>query len=164
MKRKRLIATVVLILVVGFGAMLYGTSQGNAQKAPDFTLQDIDGNPVTLSDFEGKVIILDFWATWCGPCRMEIPGFVDLQDRYADDVVIVGVSLDQGGPADVVPFAKEYNINYPVVYGNGNVVQQWGGIRGIPTTFVIDRDFRVQRKYVGYQSHTVFEKDIQDLM
>jgi len=160
MKRNKIIASSVAILFVIFGVFMIGTTSVSAQEAPDFTLTDLDGQKVSLSDFKGKVIIVDFWATWCGPCKMEIPSFIQLQDDYKDDVVILGVSLDQGGPKVVVPFAKKMNINYPIVYGDGSVVQAYGGIRGIPTTFVIDRDFNIQRKYVGYTDHKVFEKDI----
>ena len=160
MKRNKIIASSAAILFVIFGVFMIGTTSVSAQEAPDFTLTDLDGQKVSLSDFKGKVIIVDFWATWCGPCKMEIPSFIQLQDDYKDDVVILGVSLDQGGPKVVVPFAKKMNINYPIVYGDGSVVQAYGGIRGIPTTFVIDRDFNIQRKYVGYTDHKVFEKDI----
>lgn len=160
MKKNKLIASSVAVLFVMFGIFMIGTTSVSAQTAPDFTLTDINGKQVSLSDYKGKVILLDFWATWCGPCRMEIPSFIQLQDEYEDDVVVLGISLDQGGPKDVVPFAKKMNINYPVVYGDGNVVQAYGGVRSIPTTFVIDRDFNIQRKYVGYTDHKVFEKDI----
>ena len=160
MKKKKIIASTAAIALVLFGLVTIGTTSVSAQEAPDFTLTDLNGDEFSLSDHKGKVIILDFWATWCGPCRMEIPGFVELQDKYGDDVVVVGVSLDKGGPKAVVPFAKEYEINYPVVYGDGTVVQAYGGIRGIPTTFIIDRNFNIQRKYVGYKPHSVFESDI----
>jgi len=160
MKRNKIIASSAAILFVIFGIFMIGTTSVSAQSAPDFTLTDLDGQKVSLSDYKGKVIIVDFWATWCGPCKMEIPSFIKLQEDYKDDVVVLGISLDQGGPKVVVPFAKKMNINYPIVYGDGSVVQAYGGVRGIPTTFVIDRDFNIQRKYVGYTDHKVFEKDI----
>lgn len=160
MKKNKIIASAAAVIFVIFGIFMIGTTSVSAQEAPDFTLTDLEGNEVSLSDFKGKVIIIDFWATWCGPCKMEIPSFIKLQEDYQDDVVILGVSLDQGGPKAVVPFAKKMNINYPIVYGDGSVVQAYGGIRGIPTTFVVDRDFNIQRKYVGYTDHKVFEKDI----
>ena len=160
MNKNKIIASAAAVLFVVFGIFMIGTSSVSAQEAPDFTLTDLEGNKVSLSDFKGKVIIVDFWATWCGPCKMEIPSFIKLQDDYQDDVVVLGVSLDQGGPGVVVPFAEKMNINYPIVYGDGSVVQAYGGIRGIPTTFVIDRDFNIQRKYVGYRDHSVFEEDI----
>jgi len=160
MKKNRLIASTAAAVFVAFGIFMIGTTSVSAQRAPDFTLTDLEGQKVTMSDYEGKIIILDFWATWCGPCKMEIPSFIKLQEDYKDDVVVLGVSLDQGGPRTVVPFAREMKINYPVVFGDGQVVQDYGGIRSIPTTFVIDRDFSIQRKYVGYTDHSVFEKDI----
>jgi cytochrome c biogenesis protein CcmG/thiol:disulfide interchange protein DsbE len=164
MKRNKWIFITMALAIIGFGAMLYATGGTKAQTAPDFTLQDLDGNPVSLSDYEGKVIMVNFWATWCGPCRMEIPGFIELQNTYSNDLVIVGVSMDQGGPRVVEPFVEKNGINYPVVYGNGQVATAYGGIRGIPTTFIIDRDFKIQRKYVGYQANSVFENDIVSLM
>ncbi|NQV50654.1 MAG: TlpA family protein disulfide reductase [Candidatus Marinimicrobia bacterium] len=160
MKKNKIIASSAAILFVIFGLLMIGTTSVEAQEAPNFTLTDLNGQKVSLSDFKGKVIIVDFWATWCGPCKMEIPSFIKLQEDYKDDVVILGISLDQSGPKAVVPFAKKMNINYPIVYGDGSVVQAYGGVRGIPTTFVIDRDFNIQRKYVGYTDHKVFEKDI----
>lgn len=160
MKKNKIIAGSAALLIVVFTVFMVGTSTVSAQEAPDFTLTDMEGQQVSLSDYKGKIIILDFWATWCGPCRMEIPSFIELQDQYEEDVVVLGVSLDQDGPRAVIPFAKKMGINYPVVYGNGTVTQAYGGIRGIPTTFVIDKDFNIQRKYVGYTDHAVFEKDI----
>lgn len=160
MKKNKIIASTAAILFVLAGIFTIGTTSASAQEAPDFTLTDINGQEVSLSDFKGKIILVDFWATWCGPCKMEIPSFIKLQEDYKDDVVILGISLDQGGPQVVVPFAEKMNINYPIVYGDGTVVKAFGGVRGIPTTFVIDRDFNIQRKYVGYTDHSVFEKDI----
>lgn len=160
MKKNRIITgTAVFILLIA-GILTIGVSPALAKEAPNFTLTDTNGEEVSLSDYKGKVIILDFWATWCGPCRMEIPSFIKLQDDYNEDVVILGVSLDRGGPSVVEPFAEKNGINYPIVYGNSSVVQAYGGIKGIPTTFVIDREFNIQRKYVGYTKHDVFEKDI----
>lgn len=163
MKKNKIIASTAAIIFVIFGIFMIGTTSVSAQEAPDFTLTDIEGKQITLSDYKGKVILLDFWATWCGPCKMEIPSFIQLQNDYKDDIVVLGVSLDQGGPSAVVPFAEKMNINYPIVYGNGTVVQAYGGVRGIPTTFVIDQDFNIHRKYVGYQDHQVFENDILEL-
>ncbi|MCF7796551.1 MAG: TlpA family protein disulfide reductase [Lentisphaeria bacterium] len=162
-KKKMLTAVVSVIAVIGVFAIL-GTTTSSAQTAPDFSLPDINGKAVSLSEFEGKIVIVDFWATWCGPCKMEIPGFVKLQEKYKDDLVIIGISLDQNGPKAVVPFAQEYKINYPVVYGNGEVVKAYGGVNGIPTTFVIDRKGNIQRKYVGYRADSVFEADIKELL
>ncbi|NQV15421.1 TlpA family protein disulfide reductase [bacterium] len=160
MKHNKIITSTAAIIFLIAGLLTFGSSHALAKMAPDFTLTDTNGEEISLSDFKGKVIIVDFWATWCGPCRMEIPSFIELQKQYGDDVVILGVSLDKGGPSAVLPFAEKNGINYPIVYGNNSVTQAYGGIRGIPTTFVIDREFNIQRKYVGYTKHDVFEKDI----
>lgn len=135
------------------------------KKAPDFTLQDLEGKPFSLSALEGKVIILDFWATWCPPCRAEIPHFIALYDQYkSDGLEVIGVALDRGGANVVKPFAKDLEINYPILIGNQEVTEDYGGIRGIPTTFVIDREGRIVEKFVGYREKEVFESAIQGLL
>lgn len=134
-------------------------SWGNA---PDFTLPLINGGTLTLSSLQGKVIIVNFFATWCPPCRMEIPDFVALQTHYAaQGLAIVGVALDE--QQAVVPFAKEMNINYDVVIGDQQVAESYGGIRGIPTTFIIDRTGNIVSKHSGFTDKATFEKEIQAL-
>ncbi|MBM3839549.1 MAG: TlpA family protein disulfide reductase [Verrucomicrobia bacterium] len=128
-------------------------------------LKDVDGKPVKSSDFAGKVVILDFWATWCGPCRQEIPGFVELQKQYGKEgLVIVGVSLDDQGPKIVKPFMKKYEINYPIVMDDGKTADLFGGVEAIPTTFVIDREGKIAHKHVGYAPKNQFEKEIKALL
>jgi len=113
-------------------------SQGTP--APNFALTSTDGKTVKLSDFRGKVVVLDFWATWCPPCKAEIPDFIKLYSKYKKDgFQMLGISVDQGGLGAVLPFMKEYGINYPIVLADNDVVSAYGGIRGIPTTFVIDK-------------------------
>lgn len=133
--------------------------------APDFTVPDLEGNSLTLSDFKGKVIILDFWTTWCPPCRRGIPDFVQLYEKYKHEgLVIIGVSLDGGDSRSVKQFSKNYKINYPIVLGNFNVTQDYGGIRAIPTTFVIDGKGNIKEKYVGYQPRATFEEVVKRLL
>ncbi len=133
--------------------------------APNFRLKTADGSTLELADYKGKVIILDFWATWCPPCRREIPGFIRLYERYQDrGLVIIGVSLDQYGWRAVKPFMENYRINYPIVLGNQQVANQYGGIRTIPTTFIIDRNGNIVDRVVGYHSLTYFEKKIKPLL
>jgi len=128
-------------------------------KAPNFTLKDISGKDVKLSDYKGKVVILDFWATWCGPCRRGIPDLIALQKQYSKDLAVIGISLDQKNTiADVVPFYKSFGINYPVVYGDAKIVQAYGGIEAIPTSFVIDREGKIVNKYVGLIPKEEYEK------
>ena len=140
-------------------------SHGKRLTAPLWQLKDLSGKLVKLSDFRGKVVILDFWATWCPPCRQEIPGFIDLQKKYrANGLVVIGVSLDQQGPAAVKAFVQEIGMNYPVVMGNGQIAGAYGGIEVIPTTFIIDRDGKVVTGHQGYTEPAAFEADIEPLL
>lgn len=137
-----------------------GAITGNA---PDFSLTDIDGRSVSLKDFRGKVVILDFWATWCPPCKMEIPDFIALQSEFAGrDVQIIGIALDE--PDKVKSFAMQNGMNYPVLLGSDEISQRYGGIDGIPTTYVIDKQGRIAARYEGYRSRAVFESAIRRLL
>jgi thiol-disulfide isomerase/thioredoxin len=127
--------------------------------APGWELKDVDGKPVNFSQFKGKVVVLDFWATWCGPCRSEIPGYGKLQEKYKDKgLVIIGVSLDQEGPAVVKKFIGDFHMNYQVVMGDDAVVEAFGGVDGIPTTFIIDRTGKICDKKVGAMVTAEYEK------
>ncbi|MFA5908440.1 MAG: TlpA disulfide reductase family protein [Vicinamibacterales bacterium] len=131
----------------------------------DFTLKDLEGQPVSLASYKGKVVLLNFWATWCGPCKAEIPGFVELQEKYKDNLVIVGFSVDD--PADKAKaFAAEYKMNYPILLGEGreDVQDAYGPIWGIPASFLISKDGLVCRKHLGIAPKSVFEKEIVALM
>lgn len=133
--------------------------------APDFILNDKGGNPVRLSDYRGKVVLLDFWATWCGPCREGIPGFVRLYKKYRDaGFTVIGVSLDSGGWDVVMPFMKEFKIDYPIVLANPQVVANYGGIPAIPTTLIIDQDGNIADKVIGYREESYFESRIKKLL
>ena len=144
-------------------------------KAPEFTLADLEGNLVTLSDLKGKVVMLNFWGTWCGPCRREIPDFVKLIDKHQDSgLEILGVTLSSGSPENIQSFADQWNINYTLLTDiNKNETQvvtslygQVTGqpITGIPTTFIIDKEGYIRQKYVGPRSEKVFFKDIKPLL
>jgi cytochrome c biogenesis protein CcmG/thiol:disulfide interchange protein DsbE len=135
--------------------------------APDFTLDRFGGGSLTLSANRGKVIILDFWATWCPSCRQEIPDFVQIQKEYGDKgMTLIGVSLDRDGESAVRPYAEEVGINYPVVFGfdHSEITDSYGGIPNIPTTFIVDQKGDIVEKYVGYQSREVFETKIRELL
>lgn len=140
-------------------------TSASSTPSPAWELRGVDGKPVKSSDFAGRVVILDFWATWCGPCRMEIPGFIELQKQYADKgLVVVGVSLDQDGASVVKPFMDKIGINYPVVLGDETIVSAFGGVEGIPTTFIIDRNGQIVRKHVGYTEKAELEAEIKPLL
>jgi peroxiredoxin len=129
--------------------------------APKWTLKDVNGADVTSEQFKGKVVVIDFWATWCPPCREEIPGYVALAQKYGQDgLVIIGISLDQGGPEVVKDFAKKYKINYPLVMGDDTVVAAFGGVEAIPTTLLIDRDGQVRDRKLGMVEKEEYEKRI----
>ena len=136
-----------------------------AKPAPNFALKDINGNNISLTDYKGKVIILDFWATWCPPCIKEIPDFIELYEQYKDKgFVMIGISLYQAGIEVVKEFAQSYKINYPIAMDDGQVNKAYGGITSIPTTFVIDSKGNIRKKYVGYIKKSVFESDIKTLL
>jgi cytochrome c biogenesis protein CcmG/thiol:disulfide interchange protein DsbE len=129
----------------------YKPKKSETTKAPDFTLKTTDGKELKLTDYKGKLVILDFWATWCGPCRRGIPDLIEIQKEYKDDIVIIGISLDRltGTEKDLIPFMKEFKINYPVVIGTESVTKSYGGIQSIPTSFVLDRKGNVIDYHVG---------------
>jgi thiol-disulfide isomerase/thioredoxin len=141
------------------------TYQAAADAVPDFTLPRVsDGKPFHLRGHLGQVVLIDFWATWCGPCRMAIPHLIELQKKYGGkNFTVVGVSLDQQGPAVVQPFAQQWNLNYPVVVdSDGSLARDYGGIRAIPTTLVIDREGRVVGDpIVGYRPYEEYEALVQ---
>ncbi len=133
--------------------------------APAFTLPDLQGKSVSSASFAGKVVILDFWATWCPPCREEIPHLVRLQSKYrAQGLEIVGVSLDAGGAADVAPFADEHDVNYTMLIGDPDQATTVWGANFLPTTFVLDREGKIVKRFVGYTAPEVFEEAIRPLL
>jgi peroxiredoxin len=127
--------------------------------APDFELKDADGKVVRLADYKGKVVLLDFWATWCGPCRIEIPWFTELQRKHKDKgLEVLGVSMDDEGWEVVKPFLADVGVNYRVLMGNDATAQKYGGVDALPTTFLIDREGKIAAVHVGLAS----KKDIVD--
>lgn len=133
--------------------------------APEFALKDIFGAERKLSDFRNKVVIIDFWATWCPPCKAEIPHFIDLYSQYKDQgLEIIGISLDFGGEKILPAFVSKNNINYTILLGGEEVSDLYGGIAAIPTTFIVDKDGYIRKKYIGYNEKAVFENDIKELL
>ena len=134
-------------------------------KAPDFVLKDVDGNEVSSSMFQNKILLLNFWATWCPPCQAEIPHLASLYKEYqSKGLEVVGISLDEEGSEVVKTFVERKGIPYKILIGNDGIANSFGGIRGIPTTFLIGRDGRIIRRYLGEQEKRVFEQDIKKLI
>jgi cytochrome c biogenesis protein CcmG/thiol:disulfide interchange protein DsbE len=157
----RLLVFVLVLLLLG------ACSQGRAveigDKAPDFSLSDINGETVNLSAFNGKVVILDFFASWCPPCKQEIPDFIELERSYGDKgFAMIGVALVSAGEAR--EFAGNMGINYPVLVDDGKVSENYGPIRSIPTTFIIDKGGKIVKIYIGFRPKDVFEADIKELL
>jgi cytochrome c biogenesis protein CcmG/thiol:disulfide interchange protein DsbE len=132
--------------------------------APNFSLKDADGRIVQLSDFRGKVVLLNFWATWCDPCRIEIPWFVEFERQHkGQGFAVVGVSMDEDGWQAVKPFISETGINYRILLGDDKIAELYGGIDSLPTSFVIDREGRIAAVHVGLVSKSRYENDLQQL-
>jgi cytochrome c biogenesis protein CcmG/thiol:disulfide interchange protein DsbE len=131
-------------------------------KAPEFKLQNLNGEEVKLSDYSGKLIFVNFWATWCPPCRAEIPGFIKMYDQYKDQgLVILGISTDRDGKEVVKKFVDKNKVNYPILLYNMEVIRAYGGITGIPTTFIVNQMGEIVNKFVGFPGDEAFENEIK---
>jgi thiol-disulfide isomerase/thioredoxin len=136
----------------------------NPDPAPDFKLASLDGKPLTLADSHGKVVLLNFWATWCGPCRAEIPDLVALQNKYKDRLQILGLVVDDDDPKAIKNFVSEFGINYPVAIAGDDVRFQYGGIAALPTSFVLDAEGRIVQKHEGLRDPLLYETEIRSLL
>ena len=133
--------------------------------APDFSLKDANGKTVKLSDYRGKVVLLNFWATWCGPCKVEIPWFMEFEQQYKDKgFAVLGVAMDDEGWQAVKPYLSERKVNYRVLMGDDSVTQLYGGVDSLPTTFVIDKDGRIASAHVGLVGKNEYVGEIQALL
>jgi thiol-disulfide isomerase/thioredoxin len=136
---------------------------GNA--APDFELATLDGKNLKLSDLRGKGVLLNFWATYCGPCKVEMPWFVELQNEYGPQgFQIVGVAMDDASTEDIAKFAKQMGVNYPVLLGKDSVADSYGGVSVLPTTFFVDRNGKLIAREFGLQSRSVFVDHIKEAL
>lgn len=133
--------------------------------APDFVLKDADGKVVKLSDYKGKVVLLNFWATWCGPCKIEIPWFVEFEQNHRDKgFAVLGVSMDEDGWEAVKPYVAANKVNYRMVIGDDMTAQKYGGVESLPTSFLIDREGRIAAVHIGLVSKKVYQDDIAQLL
>lgn len=140
-------------------------AEKDRKTAPDFTLKDANGASVKLSDYKGKVVLLNFWATWCGPCKIEIPWFIDLEQKYKDQgFSVLGVSMDEDGWEVVKPYIENRKVNYRVLLGDDTVGNLYGGIESLPTTYMVDRDGRIASIHIGLVSKKDYENEIVHLL
>jgi thiol-disulfide isomerase/thioredoxin len=155
-----------VLLVAGFDGVVVRAQDASALTvAPAWKLKDLAGREVSSEQFKGKVVVLDFWATWCVPCIGEIPGYIELQKKYgAQGLMIVGVSVDQKGPDVVAKFAKAKGMNYTIVMADDAIADAFGGFDVIPTTFLINRDGRIIHRKAGAMPHEEYEKLVQQAL
>jgi peroxiredoxin len=167
-------AAAALILALGAcsdGGFVKVADKGNdkdtkdRKMAPDFTLADHTGKRLQLSGLKGKVVLLNFWATWCGPCKVEIPWFIEFQQTYKDrDFVVLGVAMDDDGWTSVKPYMDDKKINYRIVVGNEDVAKLYGGVEAMPYTVMIDKSGRIAFKHTGLDSKSNYKKEIEQLL
>lgn len=140
-------------------------NENKRKRAPEFELPDSAGATVRMSDYKGKVVLLDFWATWCVPCKTEIPWFIEFAEKYKNDgLVVLGVSMDKEGWPVVKPFVESLKVNYPVLLGQKRTQYLYGDFQGLPVTFVVDRDQRVAGIHVGLARKKELEDQIRKLL
>jgi len=159
-------------LLVGFLAWRFSSQTGAAlgiaalnHAAPDFRVTTLEGKPVTLDSLRGRVVLLNFWATWCPPCRVEMPGFQDVYDEHRDSgFVVLGVTTDAAGRTPVIEFLREEGITYPIAMANGKIVNAYGGARVLPTSFLIGRDGSIRHEVRGYFPEIALRKAVQRLL
>ena len=152
------------VIAIGFGLHMMKRAAVDHRPVPDFSLPQLDGQMLQLSSYRGRVVVLDFWATWCDPCREETPYLVQLQQKYGDrGLQIIGISMDDG-PEPVRGFYQQFHMNYPVVMGTAKTGELYGGVLGLPITFFVDREGKIQSKKIGAQSAEALEREIKKLL
>ncbi|HXZ33514.1 MAG TPA: TlpA disulfide reductase family protein [Terriglobales bacterium] len=165
------VVAVVIALMLAIGLRMArhprqsAVIQMKGDAAPDFTLQSLEGKSVHLSDYRGKAVLLNFWATWCAPCKIEMPWFVELQKQYGPEgLQIVGIAMDDASPKEIGDFAKEMGVNYPVLIGKEAVGEAYGGVQFLPESFYIDRNGKVLDKAFGLKGRGEIEDNIKRII
>ena len=139
--------------------------EAERKKAPDFELQDGEGKTVHLSDYQGKVVLIDFWATWCGPCKAEIPWLIELSKKYQDEgLVVLGISMDSDGWTTVKPFVEKMGVSYPILKGTKRVAYLYGDVDALPVAFFVDRQQKVAGIHLGALSRKQCERTVRSLL
>lgn len=175
MKRDPIILIIValvisVMLIFGIQKARHTSGQPNSGKlqgqlAPDFELASVDGKNVKLSDYRGKAVLLNFWATWCEPCKIEMPWFVDLQKKYGEQgFQVIGVAMDDAPPKEIAEFAQKMGVNYPILIGKEKVGDDYGGVQFLPSTFYVGRDGKVIDRVFGLVSRSEIENNIKKAM
>ncbi|SRR5882724_8614221 len=136
----------------------------NPAAAPALQVNDLDGKPISLDDVKGKIVLLNFWATWCGPCREEIPDLIELQKKYKDQLAIIALATDEDEPAEVKKFAQKAGINYRIGMATDPLRVEYGGIPALPTSFIIDAQGRVVQKHIGLNDPSIYELEVRALL
>jgi thiol-disulfide isomerase/thioredoxin len=178
--RKRWNLLLMLVVVTSFTTAFSGCKSDGAStpkilaNEPEVTFKDLQGTNVPLASLKGKVVVVNFWATWCEPCQVEIPWMIGFQQKYADKgFTLLGVAMDEEGKSAVEPFVqksqfdvdgKKMTMNYPIVLGNDDLAAKFGGLLGLPTSIVISRDGKVVKRYIGLASQDDLDKEIKSLL
>jgi len=146
-------------------SLFVGCNHKTLEAMPRWELLDMDGIKISSREFEGKVVVVDFWATWCQTCVQELPAFTALQEKYGKEgLVVIGIALDELGAQSVKPFIRQHGINFTVLAGDTSVQLAFGGLDGLPTTFIFDRDGKLVSKHSSYQEPSIFEKEVTPLL
>ena len=169
----RLTLSAALLLAAACGTSGGGSADAAAETAaegetirlPDFSLKDVNGKEFTKADIEGRVVLLNFWATWCGPCKIEMPWFIDFQRKYKDQgFLVLAVSLDEEGWEVIRPFAAELKPNFPILLGDDATAEEFGGVAALPTSFIIDKNGAIVTRHTGLVSKSEYADEIERLL
>jgi len=164
MMKKLLIAMLVFSAISTFGCGNIEAQKSFSESAKDFEIVDINGKNIRLSDYRGKVILLNFFTTWCPPCRMEMPDFNNILRKYRGKMQVIAINVGNESPGKVKEFVNQNNLEFPVAIDNGNVSMMYGPIRAIPVTVLINKDFNIAKRYIGMRSGEIFRRDIEELL